>query len=181
MKIVTYPNPVLQKIADNVETPLNYSTKELIREMYKTVKGKGVGLAAPQVGASKQLCIIKLDRDMAEKKDKILEFVMINPKITFYSDMEVEMLEGCLSFPGDYYEIFRPSNIVVEFFTVDNFQAFIDNPKIEPVLKKKILQAGGWMSRVIQHEVDHLNAKLFVNMDGIKLKESELGDRKIID
>lgn len=181
LKITTYPKPVLDQVAPQVELPLDVKTKTLIKEMYLTVEGKGVGLAAPQVGVSLQLCIIKLDPEMVKKKFKDLEFVMINPKISFFSELESNMVEGCLSFPNQYYQIWRPSNITVEFTTIKNFKEFVQGKGVEPILVKKVINANEWLSRVIQHEVDHLNGKLFINLGGKKIEPEESEKHQIVD
>jgi peptide deformylase len=181
LPIITYPNKILSQKAAMVEFPLDLKTKELIKNMWQTVEDKGVGLAAPQVNVSKQLCIIRLDSEMANKKDKKLEFVMINPKITFYSEVQKNMIEGCLSFPDQYYEIKRPLNICVEFWTIANFAEIIQNPNKKEILKKQQLKATNWMARVIQHEVDHLNGELFIFKGGQKIESKDLNGREIID
>jgi len=181
LKIVAYPNPVLDQIAPDVVLPLTGETETLIRQMYTTVTGQGVGLAAPQVGVSLQLCIIKLDPEMVKKKFKDLEFVMINPKITFFSETQNQMVEGCLSFPKEYYQIVRPANISVQFTTIKNFKEFIADKSVKPILVEKTLNANEWASRVIQHEVDHLNGKLFINLGGKKIEDDEKEQHTIVD
>lgn len=181
LDIVTYPNPVLDQVAPDVKLPLTKEIETLIRQMYQTVEGKGVGLAAPQVGVSLQLCIIKLDPEMVKKKFKDLEFVMINPKIKFYSELQSQMVEGCLSFPNQFYQIWRPSNITVEFETIKNFKEFIADKSVKPVVIKKVLNANDWVSRVIQHEIDHLNGKLFINLGGKKIQDDEKDQHQIVD
>jgi peptide deformylase len=165
LSIVKYPDPVLEKTAEVVKFPLDNETKILIKNMWQEVREKGVGLAAPQVGVSKQICIIYLSG--TEKGKQAKDLVLINPKITFRSQAESLMIEGCLSFPGEYWEIWRPSNINVEYFDEKG--------------KKKTLQASGWLSRVIQHEVDHLQGKLFINLGGRKLDEKDLHPEDIVD
>jgi len=162
LSIVTYPDPVLENEAEDVHFPLNAQTKQLIADMWEVVKGKGVGLAAPQVGVSKKICIIHLseDPDLRKKFKKKADFVMINPKITFGSELESLMVEGCLSFPDEYYQIWRPANIMVEYYTEEG--------------KKKTLRAKGWLSRIIQHEVDHLHGKIFIKMGGTKITDADL-------
>lgn len=167
LKILTYPNPVLDKQAQEVTFPLDGETKALITEMWETVKGKGVGLAAPQVGVSKQICIIHLNEEVRGKNQKDLDFVMINPKIIFESKVENLMVEGCLSFPNQFYEIWRPANIIVEYFNEKG--------------KKKTLKAKEWTARVILHEVDHLNGQLFINKGGKKIEEKDLKSKHIVD
>jgi peptide deformylase len=168
LKIVTYPDPILSLQAKPVEFPLSSSVKGLIRDMWHTVDGIGVGLAAPQVGHSLQMCIIGLDPDRIPKKQKIKNnFVMINPKITFQSELQSKMIEGCLSFPEEFWQINRSSNIIVEFFNEKG--------------KKEIIKATSWLARVILHEVDHLNGSLFINMGGKKLKKDDFDDSDIVD
>jgi peptide deformylase len=179
MKILTYPHPTLDQKADLVSLPLDPKTQELIRNMFATVDGQGIGLAAPQVGVSKQICIIHLDPEIATKKDKDLDIVMINPNITFYSEVETLMIEGCLSFPEQYYEIVRPANISVEFETISNLKEFLDGKKAQT--KKKTLMASGWMSRVVQHEVDHLNGDLFIHKGGKKLEPETVNQDLVVE
>ncbi len=166
LPIVTYPNPILESKAQEVIFPLNQESKTLIKNMWATVKGIGVGLAAPQVGVSKQICLIHLKE--VEKGKQAKDILMINPKITFFSELEAQMVEGCLSFPGEFWKIWRPANIIVEY---QNEQG-----------KKQKLRASGWISRVIQHEIDHLNGEIFIKRGGEKIEEKELQDEnEIID
>jgi len=166
--IVTYPAEVLLKPAKKVNFPLDSETKNLIKNMWETVEGKGIGLAAPQVGVSKKICIIHLSEDdPAGENDPSQSFVMINPRITFYSQVENQMVEGCLSFPEEFYKIYRPANIKVEFFDEKG--------------KRKKLFAKDWLSRVIQHEIDHLNGKIFTKMDGIKINTDKLQGERVVD
>lgn len=166
LDIITYPHPILDQQAAPVSFPLDQATKALIADMWTTVQDLGVGLAAPQVGVSKQICIIHLSE--AEKDNKQLkqkDFVMINPVIIFSSELESLMIEGCLSFPQQYYEIWRPSNITVEYFDEHG--------------KKHTLRAKEWLARVIEHEVDHLNGKVFIKMGGRKVEDKDLKERPI--
>jgi peptide deformylase len=167
LEIITYPNPILDLQAQSVQFPLSPQDKTLIADMWQTVDSKGVGLAAPQVSVSKKICIICLDPEMMPKSQKIKNnFVMINPEITFSSQVKANIIEGCLSFPEQYYKIIRPSNIIAKF----------QNEKG----KWQHLKASGWLSRVIQHEVDHLNGKLFINMGGQKIETDDIKNRKEI-
>jgi peptide deformylase len=182
MQIITYPNPILEKPASKVKLPLDKETQNLIREMYKFVQKKGVGLAAPQVGKSLQICIINLSEDKAlAKKYKTPDFVMINPEIIFESQLKSLMVEGCLSFPEEFWQIWRSANITAVFDTISNWREFINGA--EPIIKKqKNFVAKEWLARVILHEVDHLNGKLFINMKGKKLPKDELdSNHKIVD
>jgi peptide deformylase len=184
MKILTYPNPILEQVAKPVNIPLKEDEIDLIKEMWRAVQKIGVGLAAPQVGVSKQIFIIHMSEDSDIKKQvKEPDFVVINPKITFYSQLEAEMIEGCLSFPEEYWKIWRPANISLEYDTISNFQDFIKQ-NAKPIYKKrKRLNAKEWLSRIIQHEYDHLQGKIFTKKGGIKLskKDMELLNEKVVD
>ena len=179
MKILTYPNPILDQVAAKVNLPLSLENQNLIRQMHKFVQKKGVGLAAPQIGESFQMCIINLSDDQSlAKKYKTPDFVMINPQIIFESQVKSLMVEGCLSFPGEYWKIWRSANITASFDTIYNWQEFLNGAT--PIMKKqKNLVAKEWLARVILHEVDHLAGKLFINMNGEKLPPET--DEKIID
>jgi peptide deformylase len=165
LPILTFPHPILAKVADEVVFPLSIEDRNLINDMWETVRGQGVGLAAPQVGVSKQLIIIHLSD--AETGNESQDVVMINPRISFYSQTESLMVEGCLSYPDEYFKIWRPTNIVVEYMTEHG--------------RKKTLRAGNWLSRVIQHEVDHLNGISFTTLGGEKIDKSELDNEVVID
>lgn len=167
LKIISYPNPILEQKAEAVTFPLDKETTKLIADMWETVKGQGVGLAAPQVGESKQICIVHLDEDVRGKGQKDLDIVIINPTITFESKVENLMVEGCLSFPDEFYEIWRPANIVVEYFTEKG--------------KKKTLKAKEWLARVLLHEIDHLNGNIFIKKGGKKIIDKEIKKRNVVD
>lgn len=180
MKILTYPNTILDQVAKTVEFPLSGEVCDLIRNMYKFVQKKGVGLAAPQVGQSLRICIINLSEDKAlSKKYKNPDFVMINPEIIFESELKALMIEGCLSFPDEFWKIWRSSNIGVKFETISNWQSFLKGEK--PKIKTQTLMSKSWLARVILHEVDHLNGRLFINMKGEKLPPEKLENEKIVD
>lgn len=163
-KIVTYPNPILEQPTIDITFPIDTHTQEVIDDLWMLVKGKGVGLAAPQIGEALNMCIISLSENPEEaKKSKVLDFLMINPKITFFSDVKSRMIEGCLSFPDQWYYIIRPSNIAVEYYDING--------------KKHILKAKNWISRIIQHEIDHLNGNIFIkHPTAKKIDPSELED-----
>lgn len=150
LPIVTYDDDILRKEAEPVKE-FNDGIKTLIEDMFETMyNSDGVGLAAPQIG--KLLRIFVADADpMAKKEDDTLygPIAMINPRITFESEHEVEMEEGCLSIPGINAVITRPESIKVTFRD-ENFE-------------QQTLEAGGWLSRVIQHEIDHLDGVIFLD------------------
>ena len=104
----------------------------------------GVGLAANQVGITKQIVIIDVS---PSEEPKI--YVLINPEILEYSADSVEYEEGCLSFPGIHETLKRPSKIKVIFQDLKG--------------KKHELEAEGLLAVAVQHETDHLNGKLFID------------------
>lgn len=140
MKIVTYPDPILDKKAEKIKNPLDKEIQALIPEMLDTMrKNNGLGLAAPQVGKSLQLCII-------EYQGKI--FTLINPKITSHTKELESCEEGCLSFPGKFIPVKRFTTVQVRYL----------NEKGE----KCKIKAHGLLARAFQHEIDHLAGIVFI-------------------
>jgi peptide deformylase len=122
------------------------SVRKLAKEMLQTMySSNGIGLAAPQVGVNKQLIVIDCEPDKEENQALIL----INPQITRWGKELCVVEEGCLSIPNVFLEVTRPQAIEVTF-------------KDENGRPQK-LQATGLLSRVIQHEMDHLNGVMFVD------------------
>ena len=141
-KIVFYPNPVLSKISEQV-TFFDDALHQLIRDMFETCyHAQGVGLAAPQIGISKQLCVIDISQDKSEK------IVLINPKIITTGEDTVLENEACLSVPGAYAKVRRFTNITVE--------AMDQNGKVFS------LETSGFLAKACQHEIDHLNGILYI-------------------
>ncbi|MEF3253980.1 MAG: peptide deformylase [Deferribacterales bacterium] len=142
LEIKKFPDPVLrQKTTDVVN--FDEELKELVNNMAETMyAAPGVGLAAPQVGVTKRLFVI----DISEKKDNLMVF--INPKI-INAEGEICEEEGCLSIPGEYANVTRSKEVEVFAYDV-NGETFT-------------LKADGLLSRAIQHELDHLNGKLFID------------------
>ncbi len=142
--------PVLRKEAEEI-TPDYPNLKELINNMYETMqKAEGVGLAAPQIGLPIRLAVIDLDVISDEHPEyKGFLHAFINPRIIEVSDETCTMEEGCLSVPGIHESVKRPSKIHVTYLDEDL------NPHDEWV--------DGFLARVMQHEFDHLDGKLFVD------------------
>ncbi len=146
LKIVTIPDPILTSKTEPVKD-FNPVLKKLVSDMIQTCKNaNGIGLAAPQIGKSIRLCIINLDHL------GLAPFALVNPRITKKSWKKIEMEEGCLSIPGIFGIVKRPAKITVE----------AQNLKGE----KSTFMADGLVSRVIQHEVDHLDGILFTSKMG---------------
>lgn len=142
LDILFYPDPLLRKIATPVAN-VDGGVADLVDNMLETMyHAPGIGLAATQINIHERIVVI----DVSEESDSPL--TLINPEIK-YSDGEAEMQEGCLSIPGIYETIKRPSEVQVA--AVDR-----DGNPFE-------LEADGLLAVCIQHEIDHLDGKLFVD------------------
>jgi len=145
-----FGQPVLRKVAEEVEEDFP-QLKELIENMFETLRrSEGVGLAAPQVGLAKRLFIVDLDclsEDHPEYKGYLKTF--INPEIVEFGKETSSYEEGCLSLPGIHENVKRPTRVLVNYLD-ENFEEheewFDDFP-----------------ARVIQHEYDHLEGKMFID------------------
>lgn len=161
MKIVTYPDPVLMRKAAPIEE-IDNNICEIAQKMLDTMYDAcGIGLAAPQVGLSKRLVVL----DATGQKTG--ERVFINPQIIEERGETVEE-EGCLSFPDVMGNVKRSQYVTVTAYNLEG--------------KKLEIKAEGLLSRVWQHEIDHINGRLFIEMmtpasriaNQQKIKEFEL-------
>ena len=142
LNILRYPDVRLHKVAKPV-TEFGPRIAALVADMAETMyEAPGVGLAASQVDVHEQLVII----DISDTKDALMVF--INPEITWYSDDKQVYDEGCLSVPGIYDGVERPSKVKVKALDAAG----------EPFE----LEADGLLAVCIQHEMDHLKGKVFV-------------------
>lgn len=146
-------NPILRKIAADVkiEDINSDSFGQLVNELREAMNHYGgIGIAAPQIGVSKKVCIIELEGFNRYGQDINLPFtVFINPVIEVLDPAEKGYWEGCLSVPGLRGFVERAQNIRVSYL----------NEKAE----KKTLNAEGFLATVIQHELDHLFGKLYID------------------
>ncbi len=150
LPITVYGNPILRKRAQEI-TPEYPALNALIENMFETMyKAEGVGLAAPQVNKSVRLIVVDatpFEEDEPELKD--FKKAFINPEIlTFEGDEEV-FNEGCLSLPGIREDVSRPTKIKVKYFDQD--------------FNEHVEEWDGIRARVMQHELDHLDGKLFID------------------
>src|SRR5215813_5407867 len=143
LPIVKYGDPVLQKEGEEVNT-IDGKLTEFIGNMFETMyEAKGVGLAAPQVALSKKLFVMD-DSAGKEAKGRI---ICINPQIV-ETKVIVVTEEGCLCFPGIYFEVERPEIVTVSVIDLDG--------------KEFTFEAEGLAARCVLHETDHINGKLFI-------------------
>lgn len=155
-KILRYPNPFLRKQTQRVESPekLDFS---LIQDCLDTLRHSddGVALAANQIGIDLRFFVLDVSRGHFEKH---VPEIVFNPEIIEESSEKESAREGCLSFPGISVTVSRSKNVVVKFQHRDG--------------SYDVTVAGGFGARVFQHEIDHLEGKLFVD---------QLPDRKKIE
>ena len=155
-KIVTLPEPVLRRKARMVTT-FDKNLQFLIDDMIETMRAApGVGLAAPQVGLSERLVVVEYaeedeetsDEAVSERKTKPKKlFVLINPEIVKVSEETLLGVEGCLSIPNLVGEVERHAVVQVRALNRHG--------------KPTKIKAKGWLARIFQHEIDHLNGVLF--------------------
>jgi peptide deformylase len=162
LKIVQAGEEILRKTArplspGDIQLP---DTQELIEWMRETMRdAPGVGLAAPQVGLPIQLAVIEdlpeYSKDvsaerLAERGREPIPFhVLINPRIVEHSEGQIEFFEGCLSLAGFSALVKRSSAVTVEYLDQHG----------EP----KTVAAAGWYARILQHEIDHLHGRLYID------------------
>ena len=145
-KLLYVPNPLLRQKANKIQS-VGIKEKEIAKKMMQIMlKAPGGGLAANQIGILKQIVTIFFVDQETKKKT---QYTLFNPNIISYSQEKIFMEEGCLSLPEQFAEIERPQNIVVEYLDENNKQ-----------LTKEV---SGVESRILQHEIDHLSGKLFVD------------------
>lgn len=139
--LVATEDPVLHQRTKKIKDPLDSDLLELANEMAEVMHAKnGVGLAAPQIGIGKRICVIE---------EGGVRYVLINPSITKYSKETVVMEEGCLSVPGKFFPIERPAEVNATFTTLEG--------------KRAKLRASGLLARALQHEIDHLNGIIILD------------------
>jgi peptide deformylase len=142
LNILEYPDPRLKKVARPV-TQFDARLRKLVTDMAETMyAAPGVGLAATQVDVHERLIVI----DVSENKDELLVF--INPQIVWASEETALCEEGCLSVPGVYDEVRRPARVRIQAQDVDG--------------KSFEQECEGLLAVCIQHEMDHLLGKVFV-------------------
>ena len=152
-KIVTLPEPVLRRKAKAV-TQFDKNLQTVIDDMVETMReAPGVGLAAPQIGLSERLIVVEYyeheedeDTENEEEAPKKV-WAVLNPEIVKASEEKVMGIEGCLSIPNLVGEVERHAEIQVKGLNRHG--------------KPMKLKANGWLARIFQHEIDHLNGVLF--------------------
>ena len=142
--IITEPNKLLRQISKPVVN-VGKEEQELMNDMLDTMyEANGIGLAAIQIGIPKRIIVMDIGKD-GKKEPRYF----VNPVIVNKDLVKNTHEEGCLSVPEQFAEIERPQNIIVEYLDENN-----------KLIKKEV---SGVESRILQHEIDHLSGKLFID------------------
>ncbi len=158
LKIVKYPEPVLETAGEPV-TEFNDELKQLVADMFETMyAAPGVGLAAPQVGVSKRVFVM----DCSGRQDPAQKIAMINPEVLRVEGSQIGE-EGCLSFPGIFFNVERSLRAVVRAQDVDGNTFEIDGLE--------------FTARCMLHETDHCDGILF--LERTTALKREMAKRKI--
>ena len=145
MQIIIAPDSRLNQISKKVEIIDDSIISTLDQMLECMYQNNGIGLAAPQVGILKRLVVI----DCSDNKDIKRPFKLINPEITKISNNISEFDEGCLSLPSQYAKVKRPSEITLKYKNIEGLICEVEFSGLE--------------ATCIQHEIDHLDGKLFVD------------------
>jgi len=145
-KVVIYGHPALRKRATEI-TVFDDQLRSLAREMFATMTDyEGIGLAAPQIDKNIRLLVVGVIDDESED---IFYMAVCNPVI-IESSGTYDMEEGCLSIPDVRDTVTRPETITLEYDTLEG--------------EHRKIKANGMLARVLQHEIDHLNGVLFIDL-----------------
>ena len=156
LPILHYPDPRLHKVAKPVGV-VDDRIRKLVADMAETMyEAPGIGLAATQVDVHRRVVVI----DVSEEKNDLR--ILINPQLIAISDEQYTYEEGCLSVPGVYDEVERPAEVRVRALNLAGEQIEFD--------------AEGLLAVCVQHEIDHLNGKVFVQHLSL-LKQTRLKAR----
>jgi peptide deformylase len=158
--ILIHPDPRLKKLCDpvaQVDDDLRALADDMLATMYDA---PGVGLAAPQVGVTRRMLVMDCVKDLQARPRPM---VLINPEITWASEETSTYEEGCLSIPEQYADVTRPAEVRVRWLGLDG--------------KLHEDQFDGLWSTCVQHEIDHLDGKLFI--DYLKPLKRQMITRKM--
>lgn len=153
-KIVSLEDPILRRKANKV-ADFGNNLQKLVDDMVETMlDAPGVGLAAPQVAVSQRLLVVRLPDDEESQKEYGKEagvlYVLANPEIIKASKDMVEGVEACLSIPGFFGKVDRHESVTIK----------AQDRHGKPIR----IKASGWLARVFQHEIDHLNGQLYIDI-----------------
>ncbi len=148
-EILLYPDPLLKTVCDpvaQIDAEVDALAQDLIDTM--VAAGHSVGVAAPQIGTARRAVVVDVSKSKLGRDNNHGLLVMINPEI-LESEGRETVREGCMSVPDYTGNVTRAENIVVQFLDRDG--------------KERVIRAGGFEAVAIQHEIDHLDGKLFLD------------------
>ena len=159
--ILLHPDPRLKKVCDPVDT-VDTGLRSLIDDMFETMyDAPGIGLAAPQVGILSRILVMDCAKGEEEEPAPI---AMINPQVLWASDELNVHEEGCLSIPEEFNDVERPSQVKVSYLDLDGVLQSLD--------------CDGLLATCVQHEIDHLDGKLFIDYLGPMKRQMITGRMK---
>jgi peptide deformylase len=163
-KIVALPEPVLRRKARKV-TDFGSDLQVIIDDMVDTMRdAPGVGLAATQIGESLRVIVVEFGDERNEETPPKL-YAVVNPEIARSSEETVMGVEGCLSVPGFAGDVERSINVTIKG----------QNKQGHPIR----IKAEGWLARIFQHEIDHINGILFIDR-AQRVWQAEGADAQVI-
>lgn len=159
--ILYHPDPRLKKRCDDVET-VDDGVRALMDDMFDTMyDAPGIGLAAPQVGVMQRILVMDCAKTDEEDPQPI---AMVNPVVTWESDDMNTHEEGCLSIPEEFANVDRPSRVRVSYLDTEG--------------QAQEIECDGLLATCVQHEIDHLDGKLFIDYLGPMKRQMITGRMK---
>ena len=151
--ILIHPDPRLKKVCDPVDR-IDDELRALAHDMFETMyHAPGIGLAAPQIGVNARLIVMDCAKREDEDEDASAQpIAMVNPRVVWSSEESREHEEGCLSIPDIYAPVTRPEAVTVRWHDLEGSEV-------------EARMTGIWAT-CVQHEIDHLNGKLFIDYLG---------------
>ena len=161
--ILVLPDPRLKEVSLPVET-VDEEVRALARDMLETMyDAPGIGLAAIQIGVPRRVVVTDVAKPADEGEEQVREpMVFVNPEIVWTSQERRVYEEGCLSIPEYYEEVERPDRVRVRYLDLDG--------------RPQEIEAGGLLATCLQHEIDHLNGVLYVDLMDHEVFEDEDDD-----
>ncbi|HPJ65370.1 MAG TPA: peptide deformylase, partial [Flexilinea sp.] len=142
-------DPILRRKAHKI-TRIDSSIRKLASDMLETMReNNGVGLAAPQIGESIRLIVVEYPENDEIEDSPLISYKLINPEITWMSEEKTIGVEGCLSFRGLAGEVERAESVKIRALNIHG--------------KPFNITANGWLARIFQHEIDHLDGICYVD------------------
>jgi len=165
-EVIKLPHPTLRRKAHKV-VDFGEDLHQLIEDMIETMRDEpGVGLAGPQVNVSQRLIVVEYPEDDSVPDAKAKVFVLANPELSKISDEKEKKIEGCLSVPNLFGEVERAQSVTLRGQNRHG--------------KKVIIKANGWLARIFQHEIDHLDGILFVDRASTLYHPDDVPDEEYV-